>query len=244
MARTLKSPSSITYPESALNAVQLPDVEQARFNMVEQQIRPAGVLDPVVLETMLTVPRDQYVPPALRALAFSDLEVPLRLDGTDTGETMLAPKIEAALLEALNLRHTESVLEIGAGSGYQAALLARLAYQVTTVEIDPRLAAFAAANLQRNGVVNAKVETGDGHDGWGTNEFDAILVSGSVPGPIPDGLKYQLRVGGRLLITVGRAPVMTVQRIVRTSAASFETTNLFETVIRPLRGVTASTFKF
>lgn len=227
-----------------MNAATLPDIEQARFNMVEQQIRPAGVLDPAVLESLFALRREQFVAPALRSLAFSDTEIPLQVDGVNTGETMLTPKLEAQLVEALALSHTESVLEIGAGSGYQAALLAYHAYQVTSVEIDPRLAAFATQNLQRNGISNAHVETGDGHNGWGSNEYDAILVTGSVPETVPDGLKYQLRVNGRLIIAVGRAPVMTVQRITRTSAATFETTGLFETVIRPLRGVTASKFKF
>nr|MBF0685223.1 protein-L-isoaspartate O-methyltransferase [Pseudomonas sp.] len=227
-----------------MNAATLPDIEQARFNMVEQQIRPAGVLDQAVLESLFAVRREQFVVPAMRALAFSDIEIPLRINDVDTGEVMLAPKLEARLVEALGLSHTESVLEIGTGSGYQAALLAYHAYQVTSVEIDPRLAAFATQNLQRNGVANVHVEVGDGHNGWGSNEYDAILVTGSVPETIPDGLKYQLRVNGRLIIVVGTTPVMTVQRITRTSAASFETENLFETVIRPLRGVTASKFKF
>jgi len=227
-----------------MNAATLPDIEQARFNMVEQQIRPAGVLDQAVLESLFAIRREQFVAPSMRALAFSDIEIPLRINDVDTGEHMLPPKIEARLVEALELSHTESVLEIGTGSGYQAALLAYHAYQVTSVEIDPRLAAFATQNLQRNGVANVHVEVGDGHNGWGSNEYDAILVTGSVPEAIPDGLKYQLRVNGRLVIAVGKAPVMTVQRITRTSAATFETHNLFETVIRPLRGVTASKFKF
>ncbi|GAA5236081.1 protein-L-isoaspartate O-methyltransferase [Verticiella sediminum] len=227
-----------------MNAATLSDIEQARFNMVEQQIRPAGVLDEAVLDSLFAVRREQFVAPAMRALAFSDIEIPLRLDGADTGESMLTPKLEAQLTEALKLSHTESVLEIGTGSGYQAALLAYHVYQVTSVEINPRLAAFAAQNLQRNGVTNVHVETGDAHNGWGSNEYDAILVTGSVPETIPDGLKYQLRVNGRLVIVVGTAPVMTVKRVTRTSAATFETENLFETLIRPLRGVTASKFKF
>ncbi len=227
-----------------MNAAALSDVERARFNMVEQQIRPAGVLDQAVLESLFQVQREQYVAPALRGLAFSDTEIPLRVGGTDTGEVMLAPKIEAMLVQELNLSHTESVLEIGAGSGYQAALLAWHAYQVTSVEINPRLATFAAENLARQSVANAHVEVGDGHNGWGSTEYDAILVTGSVPEQVPDGLKYQLRVNGRLIIVVGRAPVMTVRRITRTSAAEFQSENLFETVIPPLRGVASSRFRF
>jgi protein-L-isoaspartate(D-aspartate) O-methyltransferase len=226
-----------------MNASTLPDVEQARFNMVEQQIRPWDVLDTTVLKALFAVRREQFVPPAMRALAFSDLELPLSINAVDTRETMLTPKLEARFAQELHLTPTDCVLEIGAGSGYQAALLAHLAQQVTTVEIDSRLAAFAQANLQMNNVGNVKVETGDGRNGWGSTEYDAILVTGSVP-TVPDALKYQLRVGGRLIVVVGQAPVMTAWRITRASAASFETESLFETVIKPLRGATMSQFKF
>lgn len=226
-----------------MNASTLPDVEKARFNMVEQQIRPWDVLDEKVLDALFKVRRELFVPPALRSLAFSDLEIPLQINAVDTRETMLAPKVEARLAQELLLAPTDAVLEIGTGSGYQAALLAELAQQVTTVEIDSRLVAFAQQNLQMNNIGNVKVETGDGRNGWGTTEYDAILLTGSVPA-VPDGLKYQLRIGGRLVVVVGTAPVMTACRITRTTAASFETVNLFETVIKPLRGATVSQFKF
>lgn len=226
-----------------MNLANLPDVEQARFNMVEQQIRPWDVLDQGVLELLFTVKREEYVPPELRSLAFMDTEIPLRVDGTDTGEFMLAPKIEARLLQELNLKPSDSVLEIGTGSGYQAALIAHKAQSVTTVEIQPRLAAFAQANLKRAGLTNVKVETGDASKGWGTTEYDAILVTGSVH-EVPDSLKYQLRVGGRLVIIVGQAPAMTARIITRTTAASFETVSLFETVVKPLRAAPVSRFKF
>ncbi|MDQ8033395.1 protein-L-isoaspartate O-methyltransferase [Bordetella genomosp. 1] len=226
-----------------MNASTLPDVEQARFNMVEQQIRPWDVLDTRVLDALFTVRRESFVPPALRSLAFSDLEIPLQINAVDTRQTMLTPKLEARLAQELQLQPTDCVLEIGTGSGYQAALLAHLAQQVTTVEIDPRLVAFAQTNLQLNNVTDVKVETGDGRNGWGSTEYDAILVTGSVP-TVPDALKYQLRVGGRLVVIVGEAPVMTACRITRTTAASFETVQLFETVIKPLRGATVSHFKF
>lgn len=226
-----------------MNASTLPDVEQFRFNMVEQQIRTWEVLDPKVLATLIEVHRESYVPVDKRALAFSDLELPLIVNGVDTRETMLAPKVEARLAQELQLTPKDCVLEIGTGSGYQAALIARLAQQVTSVEIDSRLAAFALQNLQHNHVANVKVEIGDGRNGWGSTEYDAILVTGSVP-VVPDALKYQLRVGGRMVIVVGQAPVMTATRITRTTAATFETTTLFETVIKPLRGATVSQFKF
>lgn len=226
-----------------MNASTLPDVDQARFNMVEQQIRTWGVLDERVLAALFAVRRELYVPPALRPLAFSDLEIPLEINGVDTRQNMLAPKTEARLAQELQLAPSDAVLEIGTGSGHQAALLAHLAQQVTSVEIDNRLVAFAQQNLQLNQVANVKVETGDGRNGWGSTEYDAILLTGSVP-VVPDALKYQLRVGGRMVVVVGQAPIMTACRITRTTAASFDTVNLFETVIKPLRGATVSQFKF
>ncbi len=226
-----------------MNASILSDVEQTRFNMVEQQIRPWDVLDETVLAALFDVPREHFVPLDKRALAFYDLDLPLVVDGIDTCETMLAPKVEARLTQDLQLTATDCVLEIGTGSGYQAALIAHLAQQVTTIEIDSRLASFAQNNLQRNHVANVKVETGDGSNGWGSTEYNAILVSGSVP-VVPDALKYQLQVGGRMVIVVGQAPIMTAVRITRCTAATFETQPLFDTFIKPLRGAAVSQFSF
>ena len=226
-----------------MNATALSEIEHARFNMVEQQIRPWDVHDESVLQALFDVPRERYVPAPMQGLAFSDVELPLVINSVDTRETMLVPKVEARLAQDLQLKPTDCVLEIGTGSGYQAALLAQLAQQVTSIEIDSRLAAFASENLARNQVNNVTVETGDAHSGWGTTEYDAILVTGSVPS-VPDAFKYQLRIGGRLVVVVGQAPVMTAVRITRSSAASFETTPLFDTMIKPLRGVSVSQFKF
>ncbi len=226
-----------------MNVTALSEIERARFNMVEQQIRPWDVLDVQVLQALFEVRRERFVPAPMQGLAFSDVELPLILNSVDTRETMLTPKVEARLAQELQLKPTDCVLEIGTGSGYQAALLARLAQQVTSIEVDSRLAAFAVSNLQRNQVDNVTVETGDAHSGWGTTEYDAILLTGSVP-TVPDALKYQLAIGGRLVAVVGQAPVMTACRITRTSAASFETTSLFDTVIKPLRGTTVTHFKF
>jgi protein-L-isoaspartate(D-aspartate) O-methyltransferase len=156
---------------------------------------------------------------------------------------MLSPKLEAKLATELTLAPTDCVLEIGTGSGYQAALLSRLCQQVTSIEFESRLSAFAQANLARNQISNVSVETGDAHAGWGTAEYDAILVTGSVP-TVPDSLKYQLAVGGRLVVVVGRSPIMTACRITRTSAAHFETVQVFDTDVKPLRGTSRSRFKF
>jgi len=219
------------------------DVEHARFNMIEQQIRPWNVLDERVLDALFQLAREKFVPPAHQALAFSDVELPLGSPAIDTRETMLSPKLEARLAQELQLKPDDCVLEIGTGSGYQAALLAHLAQQVTSVEVDPKLAAWAQQNLQRNQVNNVKVEVGDAHAGWGATEYDAILLTGSVPA-VPDGLKYQLRVDGRMVVVVGQAPMMTACRITRTSAAQFECVPLFDTLIKPLSGFVSSAFKF
>lgn len=226
-----------------MKANTLPDIERARFNMIEQQIRPWDVSDSKVLDALFSVKRELFVPSNFRAFAFSDLEIPLTISSGETHQTMLAPKLEAKFTQLLQLKEDDCVLEVGTGSGYQAALLAHIARGVMSVEIDPRLTAFAQLNLQQAGISNVKVETGDGSNGWGTTEYDAILVTGAVP-TIPHALKYQLCEGGRMVVVVGQAPAMTAYRITRTTAASFETTPLFETVIKPLSGACPSKFKF
>lgn len=209
------------------------DFERARYNMVEQQIRPWEVLDQEVLDLMLTVRREDFVPPAYRALAFTDMEIPLTVDGERTGENMLAPKIEARLLQALAVRKHEHALEIGTGSGFMAALLAHRARHVTTREIHPTLAAFGRANLERAGLRNALVEQRDGSQLGAGGHFDVILLSGAVAF-VPDAFLQRLTVGGRLAAIVGEAPVMEAQLITRTSDSGFTATNLFETLTRPL----------
>jgi len=221
------------------------DIEQARLNMVEQQIRPWEVLDQSVLDLLLVVRRELFVPPAFRLLAFTDMEIPLRIDGVDTGECMFAPKVEARLLQELGIRAHEHVLEIGTGSGYMAALAAHKAQHVLTVEINPLLAAFGAANLQRNGVHNARVETGDGSRGWPARApYDVIIVSGGLP-VLPPELLTQLKIGGRLAAIVGEAPVMSAQIVTRVTDAGYETLKLFETVTNPpANAMRPSAFRF
>jgi protein-L-isoaspartate(D-aspartate) O-methyltransferase len=213
--------------------------------MVEQQIRPWEVLDQSVLDLLLAVRRELFVPPAFRLLAFTDMEIPLRIDGVDTGECMFAPKVEARLLQELGIRAHEHVLEIGTGSGYMAALAAHKAQHVLTVEINPLLAAFGAANLQRNGVHNARVETGDGSRGWPARApYDVIIVSGGMP-VLPSELLTQLKIGGRLAAIVGEAPVMSAQIVTRVTDAGYETLRLFETVAKPLaNAMRPSAFRF
>jgi protein-L-isoaspartate(D-aspartate) O-methyltransferase len=221
------------------------DIERARANMIEQQVRTWEVLDLSVLELLAIVRREDFVPPELRTLAFTDMELPLRIDGVDTGEAMFAPKMEARFIQELALRPHENVLEIGAGSGYMAALAAHRAQGVVSVEIDPRLAAFAQANLRRAGIHNARVDLGDGARGWAARApYDAIIVSGSLPA-LPDTLVQQLRIGGRMAVIVGEAPVMSAQIVTRVSEQATETLRIFETRVKPLRNAwRPSTFRF
>jgi protein-L-isoaspartate(D-aspartate) O-methyltransferase len=225
------------------------DVELARYNMVEQQIRTWEVLDQSVLDLLFVVKREEFVPPAYRRLAFADLEIPLRIevDGAvyDSGESMFAPKVEARILQELGIRPHEHVLEIGTGSGYMAALAAHKALHVLTVEIDERLARFGADNLARAGVRNVKVETGDGARGWPARApYDVIIVSGGLPA-LPPGLLEQLKIGGRLAAIVGEAPVMTAQIVTRVTDSGYDTLKLFETNVKYLRNAwRPSTFRF
>jgi protein-L-isoaspartate(D-aspartate) O-methyltransferase len=221
------------------------NIEQARFNMIEQQIRPWEVLDQTVLDLLAVVKREEFVPAAYRSLAFVDTEIPLTVNGKETGESMLAPKLEARLLQELAVKSTDVVLEIGTGSGYMAALLAYKAQRVTTVEILPELKALAESNLAAAGVRNVKVELGDGAAGWSAaGEADVIVVSGSTP-VLADGLLQQLKAGGRLAVIVGDAPVMSAQIITRVSATALETVKLFETCVQPLRNAPQpARFKF
>ena len=207
------------------------NIEQARFNMIEQQIRPWDVLDIGVLELLAIIRREDFVPPEHRALAFVDTEVPL-----PGGQCMLAPKVEARLLQELAVHKHERVLEIGAGSGYAAALLAHKAQHVTTLEIDPKLAAFATANLKRAGAANVSVVTADGAQPLSVDgPFDVILLSGSVA-EVPETLLQQLKPGGRLAAIVGEQPVMRAVLIRRSADRSVTRSVLFDTVAQRLRG--------
>ena len=216
------------------------NIEQARFNMIEQQIRPWEVLDPQVLDLLFVVKREDFVPAAYRNLAFADMELPL-----GSNQVMLAPRVEAKMLQELGIKKTDKVLEIGTGSGYMAALLAARAEHVVSVENRPELAEFARQNLERAGISNVTIEVADGANGWSqSGPYDAIIVSGSLP-TLPAALLKQLRVGGRLAVTVGQAPVMQAQLITCTADGIYNTVNLFETVIPSIDGTaTQSDFSF
>ncbi len=220
------------------------NLEQARFNMIEQQIRTWDVLDTDVLQTLVKVRREAFVPPAYSNLAFFDTEIPL-----PCGENMLSPKMEARMLQEAAAAPHETVLEIGAGSGYMAALLAHYARHVTTIEIEAELAALAEKNLAAYGVANVNVECGDGARGWSGNgshaaPYDVIVISGSLP-VLPQAFLTQVKVGGRILAVIGDAPIMTACRITRRADDAWDTQKLFETSIKPLHNAaTPSAFYF
>jgi protein-L-isoaspartate(D-aspartate) O-methyltransferase len=217
------------------------DFERARFNMVEQQIRPWDVLDPQVLETLSMVRREEFVPPAARALAFADLEVPLDIDGVQSGEVMLTPKVEARLLQAAGIDPAEKILEIGTGSGFMAALLAHTGASVVSYEIRPELAAFARRNLARAGCARVSVREGNGYEQLcaGRETFDLILLSGSVAF-VPEPLLERLAPGGRLIAIVGDSPMMTAQLIRRGPTGTAQSAEiLFDTVAPSLQGFPA-----
>ncbi|MGN6666734.1 MAG: protein-L-isoaspartate O-methyltransferase family protein [Trinickia sp.] len=216
------------------------NIEQARFNMIEQQIRPWDVLDQDVLNLLAVVKRENFVPAAYRELAFADLEVPL-----PAGEHMLFPRVEARILQELAVKKHETVLEIGAGSGYMAALLAHRARHVLSVEIRPELVELAKRNLAENGVTNAEVVLGDGARGWPAGApYDVICVSGGLP-VLPQEMLEQLKIGGRLAAFVGTAPVMKAQVITRIDEKQFRVADVFETYIEPLgNAVQPPRFKF
>jgi protein-L-isoaspartate(D-aspartate) O-methyltransferase len=209
------------------------DLENARFNMIEQQIRPWAVLDTSVLELLSVVRREDFTPLAHKALAFVDMQIPLKDPADEAlqrGQCMLEPKVEARLLQDLHVLPTDKVLEVGTGSGYMAALLAHRAQRVITMEIDGELARTARANLQKAGITNVEVRETDGSKGLPAEApFDVIVLSGSVA-EVPQALLSQLKVGGRLAAIVGFEPVMRTTIVTRTGEASFETAQPWDTL--------------
>lgn len=214
--------------------------ETARFNMIEQQIRPWDVLDPKVLQLLHDVPRERFVPEAYQGLAFADIEIPLGF-----GQTMLSPKLEGRILQALNVQKTHQVLHVGTGSGYFAVLLAHLAQHVISLEINPELSARAAYKIAQSGIHNITLELADGIFGMPSKRaFDVIVFTGSSPVE-PQNVRQQLAIGGVMLIVLGRAPTMRATLIQRISETGFKKDVLFETCIPELENASqAETFKF
>ena len=216
------------------------NLERARHNMVEQQIRPWDVLDQRVLDLIARAPREEYVPADCRNLAYSDIEIPL-----PHGQAMMAPRIEARLLQALDIQPSDKILEIGTGTGYLASLLAALGRHVTSVEIFPDLTTMAAGTLGAHGVRNITLEVGDAGRGWDRNApFDVIVLTGSVP-VLGNAFRNALAEGGRLFAVVGQAPAMEARIVQRQDRHGWKTTSLFETVLAPLLNVAVPpTFRF
>jgi protein-L-isoaspartate(D-aspartate) O-methyltransferase len=205
------------------------DIEQARYNMVEQQIRPWDVLNQDVLDLLFKVRREDFVPQAHRALAFVDMEIPL-----GHGQAMWTPKLEARAIQELVIRPTDRVLEIGTGSGYLTALLAMEAAEVVSVDIHPDFSSAAAQKLHAHGLSNVVLHTGDAARGWpDAAGFDVIVLTGSTP-LLADAFRQQLRVGGRLFAITGSAPVMQAQLVTCTAPGAFRSVTLFETCVAPL----------
>jgi protein-L-isoaspartate(D-aspartate) O-methyltransferase len=208
------------------------DFEQARFNMIENQIRTWDVLDQAVLDSIAAVKREDFVADEYRSLAFADMRIPLGY-----GEAMMTPKLEARLLQECGLSPGDDVLEIGTGSGYVTALLCSLAGRVVSVEIHPEFTATARTRLEAAQFGNAVLEIADAANGWEqAAPYDAILLTGSVP-ELPDAFRRQLKIGGCLLAVIGKEPVMAATRITRVSENDYATSVLFETCIPPLHNI-------
>jgi protein-L-isoaspartate(D-aspartate) O-methyltransferase len=215
------------------------DFEQARYNMVEQQIRTWDVLDERVLDLLFNVRREEFVPREYRALAFADFEIPL-----SSAARMWTPKMEARVLQEIALAATDRVLEIGTGSGYFTALMASQAAEVESVEIDTRLANEARSKLARHQFHNTRVIEGDGARGFGDGTYDVVVLTGSTP-MLPEGFFEQLKPDGRIFAVVGDAPVMEARLVRQSGGGARLTTNLFETVIAPLvNAATPTRFQF
>lgn len=206
------------------------DMELARFNMIEQQIRPCDVLEGRILELLGHVRREHFVPDGKKEMAFVDMEIPLGY-----GAKMWQPKLEARALQELHLSRGDKVLEVGTGSGYLTALLSALAGHVTSVEIVPELSAMAKQHLHAYHRENITLEVGDASHGWGNGaSYDAIVLTGSTP-VLPEAFQSSLKIGGRLFAIVGDAPVMEAKLITCVAPDVYETTNIMETSVAPLQ---------
>ena len=208
------------------------NIEQVRDNMIKQQLRTWEVLDDQLLELLKQVPREDFVPPAMRNLAFVDMNIPL-----DEGQVMMNPKVEARMLQALAIQPDEEVLEVGTGSGYVTALLAKQAKKVYSVEILPRLLKQAGEKLRAHNIKNAELEEGDAAQGWNTHHmYEAIAITGSLP-VLPRAFLESMTIGGRLFAIIGDAPAMEATLVTRLGNNDWSREILFETELPPLKNV-------
>lgn len=205
------------------------NMAQARHNMIEQQIRPWDVLDQRVLELIDGLPRDRFVPTAYLKLAYADVNIPL-----DHGQIMMMPKVEARMLQALDIKNTDTILEVGTGSAYVTALLASCGKLVYSIDIYPDFTDSANRKLTEFEISNVKLETGDAVNGWDRHApYDVIAICGSLPS-LPDSFLQSLKIGGRLFVITGQEPVMEARLVTRTSEQGWIDQTLFETVLPPL----------
>ncbi|HEB54813.1 MAG TPA: protein-L-isoaspartate O-methyltransferase [Gammaproteobacteria bacterium] len=208
------------------------NIEHVRENMIKQQLRTWEVLDDQLLELLQQVPREDFVPPALRNLAFVDMNIPL-----DEGQVMMNPKVEARMLQALAVKPDEEVLEVGTGSGYVTALLAKQAKKVYSVEISPLLLQQAGEKLAAHGIKNIVLEQGDAARGWNThNMYEVTAITGSLP-ILPRSFLESMTIGGRLFAIIGNAPVMEATLVTRVGNNDWSREVLFETEFPPLKNV-------
>ncbi len=216
------------------------NIEQARHNMIEQQVRPWDVLDTRTLNLMDALPRDAFVPEAYKNLAYADTAIPL-----GHGEEMMHPNVEARMLQALNVQPTDNVLEVGTGSGYITACLAKLSAHVNSVEIHESLSQQAAERLVEQGILNISLYVDDATDTSKlTTQYAVIAITGSMP-EVPEAYKQALTVGGRMFVITGEDPVMVARLITRTSEDTWAEQYLFETSLKPLvHSEKAKTFEF
>lgn len=218
------------------------DMEQARFNMVEQQIRPWNVLNPAVLDSLFKIKREDFVPEVWRVMALADIEIPLGHDAA-----MLSPKMEARLVQEAQIRNGEKALEIGTGTGYMTALLASAvgSGSVHSIDIVPEFIAAAKEKLASHNITNVTLQVGDAARGWSSlADYDVVVVTGSLP-VLPGDFTNNMKVGGRMLVVVGECPVMEVRLITRVSHDVWHTEDLFETCIPALKNaVQAEHFVF
>jgi protein-L-isoaspartate(D-aspartate) O-methyltransferase len=210
------------------------NIDSARFNMVEQQIRPWEVFDRTVLDLMGKSPRHEYVPRAYKNLAFADMHIPLNRE-----REIMPPKVEARLLQALEIQCGDRILEVGTGCGYLTSLLATLGGHVYSIDSQAQFTAMAADNLSRHGIDNVTLETGDALEGWPSHApYDVIVLNGSVQA-LPDGLLKSLNIGGRLVAVIGKSPVMEAKLYQRVGEKAFSDVSLFETDLAMLPGAEA-----
>jgi len=205
------------------------NMAQARHNMIEQQIRPWDVLDQRVLELIDGLPRDKFVPTAYLKLAYADINIPL-----NHGQVMMPPKVEARMLQALDIKPSDTILEVGTGSGYVTALLARSGKHVYSVDVYPDFVESAGRKLAELDISNVTLESGDAVNGWDHHApYDVIAITASLP-VLPDSFLQSLKIGGRLFVVTGQAPVMEAYLITRTAEQGWVKQALFETVLPPL----------